>query len=88
MSFWRNIANKLGRSLGLLGKPITIKNDDARFGSLPRYIAIQVESVETAEEEVLLFTENQIKIARERAKKNPEDVARFLSDHSLQDKVD
>ena len=40
------------------------------------------------EEEVLLFTEHEIKKARERAAKNPEDVVQFLKDHKVRDSMD
>jgi hypothetical protein len=85
----------LTQSIGLLGKPIRVPNLQRKFGSAQNYTAIQIEhdgaydsDFSTGEEEVLLFTDNEIKKARERAHANPEDVAKFLQDHKARDAVD
>lgn len=83
MSFW----SKLGASLGLLGKPMRIENKERKFGEAPFYIAVQVEDDE-GDEEVLLFTDYEINNARDRARKNSEDVVAFLADHKVRDMVD
>lgn len=86
---------KLGESLGLLGKPVEIENMNKKFGEDTSYIAIQIEhhdefdeSTEGGYEEVLLFTKHDIEQARERAQKNPEDIAKFLSDNKWRDMLD
>lgn len=91
MSVW----SFLTQSLGLLGKPIRVANLQRKFGSAQEYTAVQIEHDGTydpefsnGEEEVLLFTDNEIKKARERAHANPEDIAKFLQDHKARDALD
>ena len=99
MSWWTDITTKLGKSLGLLGKPYKIENTDRKFGSAPEYWAVQVEwpdaykiegvgdTVE-GEETVILLTEDEFKRALRRAESNQEDLVLFLDDHSIQDAID
>lgn len=87
MSWWTDVKNSLGTSFGLLGKPFRVKNEKRKFGSNEEYWAIQIEN-ENGEEEVLLITNWELDRMRSRAKKNPEDVARFLEEHSIRDSLD
>jgi hypothetical protein len=64
-----------------------IENKDRKFGEAPFYIAVQHEDAD-GEEEVLLFTDYEINNARERAKKNSEDVVAFLADNKARNMVD
>jgi len=91
MSVW----GWLTQSMGLLGRPIKIENLQRKFGSAQTYIAIQVEhdgasdpTFGQGDEEVLLFTDHQIKEARERALANPEDIEKFLKDYATRNSVD
>jgi len=85
----------LTQSLGLLGKPQRIENKERRFGSALTYTAIQIEhdgvydeNFENGEEEVLLFTDHEIRQARERATTNQEDVVAFLKANAARDTAD
>lgn len=85
----------LTQSLGLLGRPIRIPNMDRKFGEANFYTAIQIEhdgkydkKVDIGYEEVLLFTEHEIQKARERARKNTEDIAKFLEEHKIRNAID
>lgn len=90
-----NLWNMLGKSLGLLGKPYLIHNLQAKFGSSNQYWAIQLEwpkdydsEKKEAEETVILLTPHEPEKGLARAKRNPEDLQKFLKDHVLQDTVD
>lgn len=63
------------------GNILRVENKDKHFGANNYYYAIWVQNT-YGEEFPLLFTENQIKSAKERAAKNPEDVPTkgFLTD--------
>jgi hypothetical protein len=87
MSWWTEIKNSLGVSLGLLGKPFRVTNLKKKFGSNSEYWGLQIEWGD-GKEEVLLITDFELSRMRERAKKNPEDVAKFLGDHFSRDLVD
>jgi hypothetical protein len=54
-----------------------VKNKDRKFGADTEYLRLTLDN-----DEVLLFTEEQIKLARQRAKVNPEDCI------EVQDAVD
>ena len=55
------------------GKIIQVENANRKFGANANYYAIWTEN--SAKEEIcLLFTENQLKTAKTRADKNPEDI--------------
>lgn len=56
------------------GRLITVDNKDRKFGSALSYIAVQVEDEDGSNERCILFTEDEINKAQERAKKNPEDL--------------
>jgi hypothetical protein len=56
------------------GRLIRVENKDRIFGSADKYVAVQVEDANGKNERCLLFTENEIKIAQERADKNKEDL--------------
>jgi len=91
MSVW----GWLTQSMGLLGRPVKITNAQRRFGSALEYVAIQIEhdgnydpTFNQGDEEVLLFTDHQIKEARERALANPEDIEKFLKDYAARNALD
>jgi len=63
----------LKRLFARYGRLTTVKNKNRAFGSAPTYKPIWVDD-EDGNQECLMFTLNQISEARERAKKNPEDV--------------
>lgn len=83
MGIW----DKLTASMGLLGKITRVENKERKFGEAPFYEAIQIEDSE-GKEEVLLFTDYEINNARERARKNSEDVIAFLADNKVRDMMD
>ena len=56
------------------GRLIKVKNLKKHHKANSEYISIQVENFDGNNERCLLFTENEIKRAEERAKKNPEDL--------------
>jgi hypothetical protein len=63
------------------GKIIEVENKNRRFGANSKYYAIWTEN-SSKEEVCLLFTENQLLRARNRADKNPEDLPKkgFFTD--------
>jgi len=56
------------------GRLIEVDNTDRKFGSALSYIAVQVEDEDGSNERCILFTQDEINKAQERAKKNPEDL--------------
>ena len=56
------------------GRLIEVDNRDRKFGSALSYIAVQVEDEDGSNERCILFTQDEINKAQERAKKNPEDL--------------
>jgi hypothetical protein len=56
------------------GRLIPVDNTNRTFGSADSYIAIQVEDADGGDERCLLFTDAEIAKAKERAKRNPEDL--------------
>jgi hypothetical protein len=56
------------------GRLIEVDNTDRKFGSATSYIAVQVEDADGSNERCILFTQDEINKAHERAKKNPEDL--------------
>lgn len=58
------------------GRLIEVDNTDRKFGSALSYIAVQVEDADGGNERCILFTQNEINKAYERAKKNPEDLTK------------
>lgn len=65
-----------------MGRLITVSNTQRKFGSARFYQAVRVEDADGDNERCLLFTEDEIKDAEERATKNKEDLieAGFLRD--------
>lgn len=64
------------------GRLISVSNKDRKFGSALEYFALWVEDSNGKNERCLLFTEDEIKKAEERANRNPEDLTKksFLTD--------
>jgi hypothetical protein len=58
------------------GRLIEVENKDRKFGSATSYIAVQVEDEDGSNERCILFTQDEINKACERAKKNPEDLTK------------
>jgi hypothetical protein len=60
----------------VMGRLIRVKNTGKQKFSNEKseYISIQVEDADGKNERCLLFTERELKIADNRAKKNPEDL--------------
>jgi hypothetical protein len=56
------------------GRLIQVDNTDRKFGSALSYIAVQVEDADGSNERCILFTQDEINKAQERASKNPEDL--------------
>ena len=63
------------------GKIIQVNNQNRAFGANSDYYAIWVEDSQK-EEFCLLCTENQLRVAKRRAEKNPEDIPKkgFFTD--------
>lgn len=63
------------------GKIIKVDNKERKFGANPEYLAIWVEN-QSNDEFCLLFTERELKVAKDRADKNKEDIPRkgFFTD--------
>ena len=64
------------------GRLIQVENTERKFGSAHSYIAVQVEDENGSNERCILFTQDEIDKAQERANKNPEDLTEkgFLTD--------
>ena len=64
------------------GRLIQVENTERKFGSAHSYIAVQVEDEDGSNERCILFTQDEIDKAQERANKNPEDLTEkgFLTD--------
>ena len=64
------------------GRLVRVYNQERNFGAAPIYVAVQVEDANGENERCLLFTENEIKAAEERADKNKEDLTKtsFFTD--------
>jgi hypothetical protein len=56
-----------------MGHLITVPNVNRKFGSARHYVFTRAQD-EKGREGGLLFTPNELAVARERARKNPEDV--------------
>ena len=56
-----------------MGHIVKVDNKDRKFGANAEYYGIKVQHG-NGEECYLLFTEHQLKVAHERAAKNPEDI--------------
>ena len=56
------------------GRLIEVDNTDRKFDSALSYIAVQVEDEDGSNERCILFTQDEINKAQERASKNPEDL--------------
>lgn len=64
------------------GRIIEVDNTERVFGSALKYNAVWVEDFDGDNERCLLFTEDEIKVAEERAAKNIEDLTKrsFVTD--------
>ena len=58
------------------GRLIEVENTERKFGSAESYIAVQVEDADGTNERCILFTQDEINKAQERANKNPEDLTK------------
>lgn len=60
------------------GRLVRVWNTERKkfSNAAPKYVAVWVEDADGKNERCLLFTENQIKVAEERAKKNQEDLTK------------
>jgi hypothetical protein len=58
------------------GRMMQVPNKKAHRLAAREYLAVWVEDEDGRNEECLLFTESQVRVARERAAKNPEDVTK------------
>jgi len=63
------------------GNIILVENKDKKFGAAHEYYAVWVQNTK-GKEYPLLFTERELRVAIDRAEKNPEDipVKGFLTD--------
>ena len=66
-----------------LGRMIEVANTERVFGSADSYTMVWMEDRTGDIEEPFLFTELEIQIARERARKNPEDIKSQSFIHNL-----
>ena len=75
-------ANNITGTKVVAGRQILVENKNRHHKADKWYIAIWVEDADGKNEECLLFTEEAIKEARQRAKENPEDIPKkgFLTD--------
>lgn len=64
------------------GRVIKVENQDRKFGSALSYNAIWIEDSNGKNERCVLFTDDELKKAEERANKNIEDLTKksFLTD--------
>lgn len=64
------------------GRLIRVQNTGRHFGANEIYVAVQVEDANGKNERCLLFSEDQIRVASERAKINKEDLTKkdFFTD--------
>ena len=67
------------------GRVFSVENKDRKLGSALNYNAVWVENQDGRNERCLLFTENELKVAKARADKNREDL---LSKSGLTDFFD
>lgn len=58
------------------GRLIKVENKNKKFGANDFYFAVWVEDGNGKNERCVLFSENQIKVATERARKNKEDLTK------------
>ena len=58
------------------GRLVRVQNVGRKFGANDIYIAVQVEDANGKNERCLLFSEDQILVAQDRAKKNREDLTK------------
>lgn len=56
-----------------MGRIVTVVNTRRKFGANKKYALVKVQD-EQGREGYLLFTRHQLKVAQDRARKNPEDV--------------
>lgn len=56
------------------GRKFKVENQQRKFGAAPKYVFVYLEDSEGDNERPYLFTPNQLKVAAERAQKNPEDL--------------
>ena len=56
------------------GRIILVENKNQHFAAKDQYLSIWVEDADGSNERCLLFTERELNIAEERAKKNSEDI--------------
>ena len=56
------------------GRQVEVENQEKKTNANKSYITIWVEDSDGKNEECLFFTKHEIQLARERAKKNPEDI--------------
>lgn len=56
------------------GRLFKVENEGRKFGANEFYIFTYLEESDGENEQTYLFTEHQLKEARERAEKNPEDL--------------
>jgi len=59
-----------------LGRQVEVENTERTFGSADKYTMVWMEDATGDVEEPFLFTDVEIQVARERARKNPEDIKR------------
>jgi hypothetical protein len=64
------------------GRLVRVENESRKFGGNSTYVAMWVEDANGKKERCLLFSEDQIRIAEERAAKNKEDLTKrsFFTD--------
>lgn len=76
------MAQKIDKVTVKSGRLIRVENLDKKSAANKLYVAVQVEDADGGNERCLLFTENQVLKAQERANKNKEDLTTkgFLAD--------
>ena len=71
------IAQKVYKATVKMGRLIPVWNQDPKSLANDTYVSVHVDSFDGKTRECLLFTENQIEVARQRAAKNPEDCTKI-----------
>lgn len=76
------MAQKIDKVMVKSGRLIRVFNTNKKSAANKLYMAVQVEDADGSNERCLLFTENQVLKAQERANKNKEDLTTkgFLAD--------
>ena len=79
---FKQTAKVLDKVKVVMGRLVRVQNVGRKFGANEVYVAVQVEDANGKNERCLLFSEDQIRVAADRALKNKEDLTKkdFFTD--------